>query len=214
MYDDGATVAFVGDTLVGDVARSSGGGVYNGRGAATLENDTLTQDVGGLGGGLYNDGGIVALTQVTLWNDRTTYDGRGGAFDNGDPVLGTIQVGGSIMAEPSSYPSDACRGVITAPRGGRGAYNVVTDASCSTGVRDVTSTGAAIDLQPLDINEYGGPRTMAILPTSSAFEVVAVGSGSCLPVDERQRIRPGYSEHNCDAGAFEAQEPFAARGTR
>lgn len=167
-------------------------------------NSTLTDDIGALGGGVYNNAGTATLTGVTLWNERSGYGRPGGALDNAGPS-GSFRVAGSIVAEPGGYRPAGCTGAITAPAGGDGAHNVVTDASCSTGAADTVSSAADINLQPLADNGSTGPQTLGFRLPSSAFEAVPTGSGFCLPTDERGLPRPGVPGHDCDAGAYESQ---------
>ncbi len=84
-----------------------------------------------------------------------------------------------------------------------------SDASCGSSPTDITNS-SSINLAPsLAANGSTGPSTLAIDPTSSAYEVVP--ASNCLfATDERGDPRPGVPGTSCDAGAYEYQAPAAA----
>lgn len=204
---NGGTATLAGDTVTGNLAPAGGGGLYN-AGTATLHNDTLTGDrTSFTGAGLYNGPhGTATLTGVTSWNERGNDIVPGATLYDTNPAPRSVQVAGSILAEPADYTQGACSGnKVSAPDGRDGAYNVVTDGSCATGAADMVSTPAQINLQPLAANGSSGPQTSAFQLPSTAFKAVPTASGLCLPTDERGLPRPGTPGDGCDAGAYELQ---------
>ncbi|HTB08854.1 MAG TPA: choice-of-anchor Q domain-containing protein, partial [Acidimicrobiales bacterium] len=205
------------DAISGNTVIFDGGGVYN-AGTATLSNDTFSDDsASDFGGGVANEGGVISMTNDTFDGDSAA---AGGGFlnvgtatatndtfaqDVGNPGDGILNDG--VLSIANSVFSDAsCSsfGPIT-----DNGYNVESDASCGSSPTDITNS-SSINLAPsLAANGSTGPSTLAIDPTSSAYEIVP--AGNCLFVtDERGDPRPGVPGASCDAGAYEYQAPAAA----
>ena len=163
------------------------GGVYN-TGKATVADDTFSNDNGYFGGGVAN-WGTATLTDDSFSNDSGNYGGGGVTNNNG-----TLTVSDSILNSAS------CSGTIT-----DGGHNVETGDSCGFGTTSL-NTSTTINLATkLAANGSTGPQTLAIGPTSSAFEEVPAVA-SATSTDERGDPRPGVSSQTrCDAGAFEYQ---------
>ena len=184
--DNYGTLTMTDDTLSGD-SGYYGGGVTN-WGTATLADDTFADDNGYYGGGVSN-WGTATLGDDTFSNDNGDY-GYGGL----DNYSGTLTVSDSIL------DSATCSGTIT-----DGGHNVETGDSCGFGTTSL-NTSTTINLATtLAANTSTGPQTLAIGPTSSAFEEVPAAACT-TSTDERGDPRPGVSSQTrCDAGAFEYQ---------
>jgi hypothetical protein len=183
VFSDG-TATLIDDTLLDNSSNDGGGGIYS-HGSATLIDDTLLDNVSydNEGGGVFSHG------TATLTDDTLAGGGEfGGGVDNGP---GTATISNSILDVAP------CSGSIS-----DGGYNVESDDSCGFGSTDLVNN-PYINLGETDANGSSGPQTAAIGPNSSAFEEVP--SANCkVSTDERGVPRPGVSEENCDAGAFEA----------
>ena len=216
VYNAG-TVNLEGDAISDNSADLNGGGVYN-SGTATLMNDTLSGDTSMIDGGGVMNAGIISMTNdtfegesadfgggflnagtATLFNDTFAQDyaGSSGSGIFNDQAL---TIGNSVFSDASCFDF----GTITDD-----GYNVESDASCGSNPTDITNS-SSINLAPsLAANGSNGPSTLAIDPTSSAYEVVP--ASNCLfATDERGDPRPGVPGASCDAGAYEYQAPAAA----
>jgi hypothetical protein len=185
-----ATATLTDDTLSGNSATQYGGGVFN-EGTATLTNDTLSGNsatgVPATGGGIYNDH-TATLTNDTLSGDSATYGG--GIYNNN-----TASISNSILNAAPCQGSSA-----------DGGYNVESDNTCDFVTHDIVNSSTIHLASSLAANGSTGPETLAIGTDSSAYEEVP--SAECTPaLDERDDPRPGFPGKNCDAGAFEYQQP-------
>jgi uncharacterized repeat protein (TIGR02543 family) len=200
-----ATATLTDDTVSTDSAWDYGGGVWN-AGIATLTDDTLAGDTAfdpvegvspGSGGALYNYAATATLTDDTLSGD---YSKVGGAVYNNDLLDGLYASDTEPTISNSILDNAACSSTIS-----DGGYNVETGDSCAFGSTSV-NTSTTINLATsLAANTSTGPLTLAIGPTSSAFEEVPAGACS-VATDERADPRPGAAgQTKCDAGAFEWQ---------
>ena len=207
IYDDGPLIAN-NDTFTGNQA-GGGGGIYVAEGGTlTAANDTFTGNQAGAGGGLYNDSvatvasttsdtfydSAATLTNDTFYDDSTTPSNEGDAIANQDSP---ITISNSILDE--SY---SCIGSF--PTNPDGGYNVESDNTCDFGTSVVTSSTINV-ATALNANGSSGPETLAIDPTSSAYQEVPIGRCT-ITTDERGDPRPGAGS-SCDAGAFEYQSP-------
>jgi hypothetical protein len=226
---DGSTTAtLTDDTISGNSVGYSGqgAGLTNQFSSAVLTDDTIsgnTSGVYGEGGGIY-DTGTITLTNDTMWNNSTGTGGSGGGIylgSNGtffgvvtltDDTLaqdsastgGGIanQNGGTANVANSIVDAATCAGPVVDQ-----GYNVEDDNSCfgtdSQSVENSTTINLATSLAP---NGSTGPETLAIGPSSSAFEEVPLANCT-VTTDERGDTRPGVPGANCDAGAYEYQQP-------
>jgi uncharacterized repeat protein (TIGR02543 family) len=207
IFDDG-TLTANNDTFTGNQA-GGGGGIYVAEeGTLTAANDTFTGNQAGAGGGLYNDSAATVasttsdtfydsaatLTNDTFYDDSTTTPNEGDAIANQDSP---ITISNSILDE--SY---SCTGSF--PTNPDGGYNVESDNTCQFVTSVVTSSTINV-ATALDANGSSGPETLAIDPTSSAYQEVPIGRCT-ITTDERGDPRPGTGS-SCDAGAFEYQSP-------
>jgi hypothetical protein len=192
VLNDGALV-LTDDTLSNDSSISGGALANTAEGKATLTNDTLWNDSAVYGGGLANDGDVT-LINVTLSDDSAELGG--GVFNFN---------GGVVRATASVFDSAACYNNGGGAAITDGGYNLESDNSCGLGPKSKVSS-ATIDLAPVPgPNGSSGPETLAIGPSSSAFEEVPK-SACTIKTDERGEHRPGYfGQTACDAGAFEFQ---------
>lgn len=216
-------------SISGNLATSTGGGVFN-DGTATFTNDTLSGDsAGGAGGGIFNgNAGTLNLDNATLMDDSTQgydfADGGGGAVENTgaatlvfDTLVNDSSGGGGVggVSGDGPSPTDLTASILVdATCGGdfsNGGYNVVSDATCGFGESSSADTGLSSSLAT---NGSSGPQTLAIASTNAAFEEVPAADcaalasqNGALASDERGNPRPGFSGQNCDAGAYELQAP-------
>jgi hypothetical protein len=100
-----------------------------------------------------------------------------------------------------------------------GGYNVEDDDSCgltaSGSMPSVVNSSTVFLATSLAANGSNGPQTLAIGPSSSAFEEVPPANCSTT-TDERGDPRPGVPNSHCDAGAYEYQavvSPTAVQDT-
>lgn len=198
------------DTFSEDSA-DVGGAVFN-DGVATFTDDTFSHDTGGGGGAVYNNG-VATFTNDTFFdngaasgggvyneNDATFTDDT--FFDNGSGLSGAFFSNGTATLANSIFEDDSCftpGGLVD------NGYSVEYGSTCGTAPTTV-STNTPISAATLAANGSSGPETVAIDPTSSAYEVVPAGN-CVVATDERGDPRPGVSGAACDAGAFEYQEP-------
>jgi hypothetical protein len=204
------TLALTNDTLSDDTAVLEGGALFN-EGVATLTNDTFSGDSADQGGAIDNEG-EVTLTNDTFWgdsasaggaifndmvatltNDTFSHDGAGSSAAIYD--LGNVDIANSIFDSASCFIA----GLLV-----DNGYNVESDASCGAASTDVTNSSSINAAASLAANGSTGPETVAIDPTSSAYEEVPASSCG-VATDERGDPRPGVSDAACDAGAFEYQ---------
>ena len=217
--DADSTITLTDDTFSGDSANYGGGVFINAPATATLTDDTFSGDSaasgGGYGGGVLNNG-TATLTDDTFSGDSATLGaGYGGAVFNentatltddtfsGDTANfgGGIDNDGTASISNSVLNSAPCQGTIT-----DGGYNVESDNTCGFVTHDVVNSTTIHLASSLAPNGSTGPETLAIGTNSSAYEEVP--SAECTPTtDERGDPRPGFSGKNCDAGAFEYQQP-------
>jgi len=160
-----------------------GGGLYNGGGALTLVNTTVSGNMAtATDGGLENSSGTSILTFTTVASN-TAAGGAGGIHR----VFGAIWLQNSLVAhnEPVN-----CSGVLTST-----GHNLDSDDSCGfSAAGDITGTAPLIG--PLDAD-----GTHPLLEGSPAID-----AGLCLPdvtTDQRGVDRPQGDA--CDIGAYEFQ---------
>jgi hypothetical protein len=186
------TAFLINDTIANDTTPDggSGGGVYD-SGTLTLQNSTLSNDSAGSGGGVYFASGANA----TLESDTLSNDSVGGGIDD-DGATG-VTISNSILDDAP------CNESVT-----DGGDNVESDNTCglvTTGLTPSIVSSSTINVAAsLAANGSSGPETLAIGPTSSAYEEIPE-SDCTLTTDERGEPRPGVTGQNCDAGAYEAQ---------
>jgi predicted outer membrane repeat protein len=207
IFDDGTLIA-TDDTFNANQAQYAGGIYVAFEGYLISANDTFFDNQASTeGGAIYSDSDATAasatfgtfyeastsISNDTFYNDTAT--GGGDALGNqGAPTV----ISNSILDE-----SDSCAGSFS--YGPDGGYNVETDDTCLPGLTDLESNTTINLATSLAVNGSTGPETLAIDPTSSAYQEVP--SGECfLNTDERGDPRPG-SGSSCDAGAYEYQAP-------
>jgi hypothetical protein len=177
--DYNGSVNMTNDTFSNNAASSKGGGVYNNTSAAiNMSNDTFSNNTAPIGGAVSTHGG------ATMINDTF--------FDSTLDSTGTTTIANSIVDGPSS-----CTGSLT-----DGGYNVESDNTCGFGLTSTVNSGSIGLATLLGVNGSSGPETLAIGPSSSAFNEVPLASCT-VTTDERGFTRPGIIGDLCDAGAFE-----------
>jgi hypothetical protein len=207
IYNASGMVTITNSTLSGNSATIYAGGIFNDKGTLTITNSTLSgNSAGGNGGGIYNFG-TLTITNSTFSANSAGY---GGGFFN--EITATVK--NTLLANESSRN---CYNVGTFNSAG---YNLSDDDSCSalfTGIADRNNTAAGLD--PNGLQNNGGPTpTIAILPTSPAFNIIplsptnyctAADGTTPIATDQRGVTRPQVSA--CDIGAFEYSSDDDAR---
>ncbi len=187
IWSQGSAVTATDDTFSVNSAGDWGGGMYIHTGTLTAINDTFTGNHAPHGGGgMWND------TTVTVTDD--TFSGNSAPFGSGIWSQANAIVADTILA---NNQGGNCIGTITDHD-----HNISyppSDTSCPG-----TFGNGDPALGPLQDNG-GSTQTMAITPSSSAFEEVPAASCT-VSTDQRGDPRPGVPGANCDAGAFEYQE--------
>ena len=225
--ENGATLIAAYDTFSGNSASEYGGGIENvSPSSLTAANDTFSgNSAGGSGAGIFDDSGSATTTDDTfsgnsaIQNGGGIYNDSGSMVTNDDTLSGnSADTGGGISTTGAITLSDTvlanntggdCNGAVA-----DGGYNVDDDGTCGFSSENGSlSDNADADLGPLQDN--GGPtQTMAIGPSSSAFELVPA-TACTQGTDQIGNPRPGIPAANCDAGAYEYQGftvTFAANG--
>lgn len=197
-----------------NAATRNGGGVLGEPGSLSLgiTSSTISQNTAGqLGGGVHT--GYLDLLSSTISANHAMVDGssiylptngfarlRYATVVGGGGGGGTELVGGTRITMAASVVSGAasCAGPVNSQ-----GFNVVTEATCTTGANATDATVADAQLGPLADN--GGPtRTHLPSVTSPAVDRVWAGLGLCngsIPVDQRGVPRP--SGPRCDSGSVE-----------
>jgi hypothetical protein len=196
------TLTLLGSTLSGNSNIPNGaGGIWN-TGILTVEGCTLSGNSNfSTVGGILNNGGTVTITDSTLSGNS------GGILSEG--ASHTVTVKNSIVANslPGGNCSAVSSGTITSQD-----YNLTDDVSCFFSQIHDLNTPTGLDPSGLQSNPgppvptLGVPQTIALLPTSSALDVIPISSctdvnGNPVTTDERGWSRPQGT--NCDIGAFE-----------
>ena len=173
-YDDDGSVYNTGTLTATDDTFTGNGGYYGGGiangygGTATVTNDTFADDIGDVYGGGVSNWGTATLSDDTFANDTSSYH-----YGSLNGFSGTLTVSDSIL------DSATCSGTIT-----DGGHNVETGDSCGFGTTSL-NTSTTINLAAtLAANTSTGPQTLAIGPTSSAFEEVPAAACT-TSTDER-----------------------------
>ena len=218
IYNRYGSNTFTDDTLSNDTTSGNGGAIYNFDGSDTFIDDTLSSDGADVGGALFNLEGSDTFIGDTLWNDVA--EGAGGGIYNyagtdvfTDDTLAndSAPVGGGTFIDTGTetFSASLLSDAGCANSGGSindGGYNVESDDSCGFGPTDVVNSSDINLATALAANGSSGPETLAIDPTSSAFEEVPP-SACAITTDERGLPRPGVPTQYCDAGAYELQNP-------
>ena len=203
----GGHIVLTRDTFAGDSAFGGGGAALFG--TATVTNDTFTHDGAAFGGGIAASGSAT-LVDDTFFTDTAESGGGIASAELGffgperTPRSGPTQFTLHAAIGNTIFDTAGCESLTLTDLG----YNVLssTGTGCgfSSAAHDVLSS-TSIGLTPtLAPNTSTGPETLAIGPTSSAFEEVP--APACTPhVDERTKPRPGVFGASCDAGAYEYQ---------
>ncbi len=228
--DDRAVLDHV--ALSTDTAYVEGGGIANSTGStAKLTDVTFSADSARYGGGFYNDDSTATMTNITLANDSATYGGGVANMATGNSAATVTMTDDTFSGDTAGSAGGAVFNVATTATAtvtatmtasiagssscvnegtASGTYDVVTTATCnfrSTGDETVTASELGLATH-LAANGSTGPQTLAIGPTSAAFELVPKAACT-VTTDERGDPRPGFAGENCDAGAYEYQRPPA-----
>jgi len=182
IYNAG-TASLTRSTFSGDSSAASGGGFANGTGAAaTLSQDTFSQNTSGLyGGAIRNYSGTLTVTASTISGNTSTADG-GGIHNSGTLNLANTIVAGNAGANFADVD---------------GSY--VDNGGNQSGAGPGGTSAIAIGLAPLD--NYGGAiQTMLPLPGSPAICAGLAANLGGQTTDQRGLALDG----NCHSGAVDA----------
>jgi hypothetical protein len=191
----------------------NGGGGLSNRGGAVLKNSTIAGNSTGNsyspeGGGILTSG-VLLLSNVTLWANKAAHGA--GIYT----AFAFVEIKNSILAnEPGNGNCSINGGSFVSAN-----HNLSDDATCAfSGAGDLNNVLAEFD--PAGLTDNGGPtKTVALLPTSPAVDVIPAGDcadldGESVAADQRGVLRPQGS--GCDVGAYEyfsSQFPSAALRT-
>lgn len=202
--NNGGTLTITNCTLSGNSASLSGGGILNG-GSLTVTNSTFSHNTAtNNGGGIVNFGGASTVTNCTFSGNRA---GSGGGIN--DAAGGSATLKGTILAaEPSG---GNCAG-LTFPPVTDANFNFSDDLSCGFTALDSANGAVGIALDPLGLQNNGGPtKTIALEASSFAIGVIPVANCTDqqmvpqpLRTDQRLFGRPDPADPTaCDSGAYE-----------
>jgi hypothetical protein len=165
-----------------------GGGIYNGSGALTLTNSTVSGNSAERdGGGIYNFG-TVTLTNSTV-SENTSGGYSGGIYNRGTATLTNTTVSGNRGRWGGSIYN---------------GYNIESPSNtCRFGQEGDQANVTEVQLNLGELADNGGPTmTHALLPCSVAIDVIP--EAACeVDTDQRGEPRPGGTM--CDVGAFELE---------
>jgi hypothetical protein len=199
-----------------------GGAIFNHDGRVQVRNSTffnnyVTRGVAGggsadngadAGGAIFSLDNVLEITDSTFSGNQST--GSGGAIvvytDEGD--AGAAGGGGAPVDFNLNNTIIASNGAnecfFTGSMNVKGAGNLIMNNGSGTGqfspCPGVVTTNDP-QLQPLQVNSPGNTPTMAIFPTSPAFN--KADAGTSLPFDQRHVTRPQLG--GFDIGAFETR---------
>ncbi len=227
-----STVSVHDSAIIGAIAKTSGGGIYNKlSGNLTLINTTIYQNSALInGGGLFNDGGIMTIINSTI-SENSTYGSGGGLWNNGEINLLNVTIsknkadknfdgygdGGGIFQNSGSFTTkntiisgnfDSNLGLNFPDCSGQinsQGNNLIQNISgCSiTGITTGNQLNLEAQLLPLS-NNGGTTKTHALASNSPAVDA---GDTNGCPVED-QRGFPRPAGVSCDIGAFEVQDPI------
>jgi hypothetical protein len=102
------SVSIAGLTVRNGIATTNdGGGIYNDHAALTLNDCTITDNVGGFGGGIYNDGSLhgsatLEINNCTINGNSATHTG-GGIYNNGSSNgIASLTISSSTLSDNSA----------------------------------------------------------------------------------------------------------------
>jgi CSLREA domain-containing protein len=188
-------VQITGSTLSGNSADLSGHAIFASGGTLSVENSTLSANLGGATT-LVIENSDVVLTNVTLVGNAgvglSAFSSGGNTLDVENTIVAGNGGGDCSIAGSSPIIS------VTS--------SLSSDESCGFGLEN-------LDPQLGPLADNGGPtRTHLPLPGSPAIDAGAA-SPVCPDFDQRDEARPedgdGDSTADCDIGAVEVPEPGA-----
>ena len=196
-----STLEITQSTLSGNSADFSGHAIFINGGALTLENSTLSGNLGGAYPAL-----VIQNTDVVLTNATIVANAGVGLNAFSFSGTNTLDVANTIVANNGGNECNisASSPILTITN------SVSSDATC-TGF-DLPNTNPQLGA----LANNGGPTlTQLPLPGSPVIDAGAA-SPVCPDVDQRGEARPvdgdGSSTAECDIGAVEAAEPGALAG--
>jgi CSLREA domain-containing protein len=90
-----AKLTLINLTVADGGGASHGGGIYNGGGAVTVSNSTLSGNIAAYGGGIENQNGTLTVSNSTLSGNSTDYDAGGGIFNHGTATVSNSTLSGN-----------------------------------------------------------------------------------------------------------------------
>ena len=213
------------DRYYGGGGGALGGAIFSVTGRVQVRNSTFynnyvtrgvagggsAQNGGDAGGAIFSYNNFLEIIDSTFSGNQST--GSGGAIvaysDFGESGLaGTFILNNTIIANNGANECFFTGSMVI-----HGAGNLIMNNGSGTGpfapCHGVVSTSNP-QLQPLQLNSPGNTPTMAIFPSSPAFN--SADPGTSLSTDQRGVARPQLG--GFDIGAFEFSRTAVSRGQR
>jgi len=208
---------------------TTGGGITNYGSTLTITNSTISGNTASIcsgfngatfsiNGGITNYGGKADITFGTLYNNTAQGGGRdiftgNGEDDNGQTILGHVQIRNSIVAGDTAHRGPDIAGMLFSY-----GYNLFQDNSGATfdpatsKLHGTAKTLSVNDLSrlfadPVALRNNGGPTTTyALGPDSPAVDQIPLAACDIngITTDQRGMRRPDGKEQFCDIGAYES----------
>jgi len=176
-----------------------GGGITNG-GTLTIENSTISGNTVlnfGSGGGIWNATSAVLIVVADTISRNSALIGGGI-----DSYFGTVRIASTIMADQSAGGN--CSGPFIYD----GGYNLDDGTTCGFSTANHSLSSANPLLDPLGLQNNGGPtETIALETGSPVIDAIPSGVNGCgttVATDQRGVSRP--QGPRCDIGAYEVAQ--------
>ncbi len=206
----------ISDSTISDNTAGGGGGGIDNAGILTLTNTTIADNSAASGGGISDEGTLTAAVNVTIAGGNTSVGtGSGGGLDV--TGAGTATLYNTIVAEniDSSGADDIAGNGVTSAS----SNNLVgADESCTVPISNLLA-GANPYLGTLSYN--GGPtETIALLANSPAIDAGrnTLADTYGVTTDQRGAVRGGQPDalnagSTVDIGAYEASASYVVTTT-
>ncbi|HUI90382.1 MAG TPA: choice-of-anchor Q domain-containing protein, partial [Anaerolineales bacterium] len=201
IYDEaGSNLTLINSTINNNSSVGNGGAIYHSGNQLTIRNSTISNDLAEYGAGVYVNAGSATLNNDTIFQNIsesiTAYALGGGVYA---AAGATVNLSNTIVAGNGSDLSPDCYGSLTSA----GNNLIGNDDGCGfhAGTGDMVGTHAAPihpQLGPL-MNNSGPTFTHALLSGSPAID--AGNNATCESTDQRGVARPVGAA--CDIGAYE-----------
>jgi serine/threonine protein kinase/energy-coupling factor transporter ATP-binding protein EcfA2 len=181
---------------------------------STFSDNTASggKDFGGGGIAFYSSKGFSTLIRFCTLYGNTSSVG-GGIWVDPASGGGSITLSSTIVAANSAASGPDISGTLTS-----GGYNLLTTMTGVTGLNTTTDKQVALSDLKIDStlrNNGGSTRTLALLPGSTAIDVIPANACKVtftdttkhtvtITTDQRGHPRPDGTENACDVGAYES----------